>query len=269
VNKTCNIVILGSGNLATNLASALKNSGNRIVQIFSRNKANAQRMAMLLGIASFTDSYEEIEKDADIYIIAVSDSSIRDVATSVKHVKGLVVHTAGSIDISVFQDIFTDYGVFYPLQTFSRQRILSFSEIPICLEASSPENMALLKQIANGISSSVHEIDSSQREILHLAAIFVNNFSNHLFYLSSEILRSANISQHLLDQLIKETVDKAISLSPQLAQTGPAVRNNMDVIAKHMELLRRFPDFFGEVYQVLTDSIIQSSHPNNDGNSEF
>ena len=147
---------------------------------------------------------------------------------------------------------FEDFGVFYPLQTFSKNKPVNFKEIPICLEANSKKNLNLLKEIASLVSEKIFEVNSEQRRALHVSAVFVNNFSNHLFALADDYCRENDLPFEILRPLIKETVSKIETLDPYSAQTGPALRNDQKTIAAHLELL---DEDRKKIYNILTESI--------------
>lgn len=242
------IVLFGSGNVASHLYKAFSASDQaEIIQVFTRQKRKAD------FVSEKTEVISDLEKlkSADLYLLAVSDSGIAEIASDLKESGILVAHTSGSTDISVLEK-FENFGVFYPLQTFSKNRDLDYAEIPFCLEANSEANLKQLQKIAAMISKSVLEVDSEQRRALHLSAVFVNNFSNHMFSLGANICSDNELDYNILQPLIKETVSKLDELAPKDAQTGPAIRNDQETIEKHIKALT------GEqklVYQTLTDSI--------------
>lgn len=228
------IVFIGAGNLATQLALELQKSGLLIKQIYSRTDKSACQLANLLNVA-YTSNIKNIVS-ADLYIFAVSDSVIKTLSEQINCEKAIFVHTAGSVDMSVFSAK-REYGVFYPLQTFSKQRHLDFSSIPICIEAGSKNVEERLISLAKKISSKVELISSSQRKQIHLAAVFVCNFTNHMYTIGANLLESNNMSFELLKPLIYETASKIKELSPKDAQTGPAMRSDEKTINKHQDML--------------------------------
>lgn len=190
---------------------------------------------------------------ADVAIVAVSDDAIAEVSSKID--TNLVVHTSGGSHINSLKNP-KNKGVFYPLQSFSKLKEVNFNDIPICLEAESDADYHLLEKIAKLISSKVYRIDSKQREIIHVSAVFANNFSNHMFSIADEICESNQIPFDILHPLINETVKKLSDLAPREAQTGPAVRNDQETIKKHLLLL---PDKYQLIYKRLTESI-QNEH---------
>ncbi|MDB5018948.1 MAG: oxidoreductase, partial [Pedobacter sp.] len=216
------IVCLGSGNVASHLTAAFKGAGMEIVQVWSRNLSHADTLAASLNTQAIAD-LKLVDKNADLYLIAVKDDAIKDVAFSLFGVQGLVVHTSGATSIDVLKGL-AQYGVLYPLQTFSKHKDLNLSGTPFCLEASSEEGFNLMQQLGSAIGAAIYRIDSEQRKILHLAAVFACNFSNHLYHLANTVLASNNLKFDLLRPLIMETALKVQHDVPIKVQTGPAVR---------------------------------------------
>ena len=186
------ILILGTGNLATQLGMALHAQHAEIIQVFGRTGTSASDLANLLGCTSTTDK-SKIITDADLYILAVSEAAIPEVLTKATIRNRLIVHTSGSISIDVLASFSENYGVFYPLQTLTKQKAVDFSAVPICIEANSMENLEKLSRLAKTISDQVFEINSNQRRELHLAAVFVCNFVNHFYSIGEKLLQE----QHL------------------------------------------------------------------------
>ncbi|RDY61769.1 Rossmann-like and DUF2520 domain-containing protein [Flagellimonas nanhaiensis] len=226
-------VILGTGNLARHLFGVFSKTENvDVVQVVGRNE---RRLVQYFDSTHISTDFDTV-KDADVYIIAVSDRAIGDVSRFLKNKKGLVVHTSGATEMDAIQT--ENRGVFYPLQTFSEERSANFRSIPICIEARKKESLSILQELADSISDKVHKIDSEQRKKLHLAAVFVNNFTNHFYLIGEEICASAGLSFDLLKPLIRETAEKVQSMSPAKAQTGPARRNDTISMEKHLTLLK-------------------------------
>ena len=247
------IVLFGSGNLATQLGLALHSVNVEITQIFGRTERSVSQLAGLLG-CSWTMSKKEILTDADLYIVAVSDDALGEVLSGIPLANRLVVHTSGSLPMDVLSSFTSEYGVFYPLQTFSAGRDIDFREIPVCLEASSGDNLEKLRQLASTLSDKVVSIHSDDRRQLHLAAVFVCNFANHFFGIGETLLEERNLDFSLLKPLILETARKGVSLSPLAAQTGPAVRNNKAIMEKHLAMLEGHPEW-QELYQLISKNI--------------
>ncbi|NJB70161.1 putative short-subunit dehydrogenase-like oxidoreductase (DUF2520 family) [Saonia flava] len=241
-----NVVILGAGNVATHLLKAFEKSNEvSVLQVYARSKKIPK------STVPYTTEFSKIV-DADIYIIAVSDDSIQSVSKELINKKGLVVHTSGSVPMKALHRN-KNYGVFYPLQTFSKDVEIDFSTVPICLEAKTKTDLNLLKSLGNSISQNVYEVSSEQRESLHLAAVFVNNFTNHLYYLGQEICHENNLSFDLLKPLILETVNKLETSSPFNVQTGPAKRGDKGTINSHLERIK--DENIKNIYSIMSQSI--------------
>ena len=247
------IVILGAGNVATHLSVALKKAGFFIKCVYSKTIQAAKTLAVRVD-SHYTNEINQIPVEADLYIIAVKDEIIEEIIKHIKLKYGIIVHTAGSIPMDVFKDRFENYGVLYPVQTFSKFRDIDFTNIPICIESNNKILENKLIELAERLSDSVFLINSEKRKMLHLAAVFACNFANHMYSVATEILNQSDISFDLLKPLIAETAQKAIDCDPQNAQTGPAVRNDQNVIQKHLELLKDNPEF-EKIYRFVSDSI--------------
>jgi predicted short-subunit dehydrogenase-like oxidoreductase (DUF2520 family) len=249
-----NIVLIGAGNVATHLGLALKEKGFSIVQVYSRTAAAAETLGRRLQTAH-THRLEAIIRDADVYFFSVKDAALPLVLKNFPPVEGLCLHTAGSLPMDIFRgSAATRYGVFYPLQTFSRARALSFDHIPLCLETGRTEDRPLLEHLARALSDTVLFLSSEQRKRLHLAAVFACNFTNHLCGVAAQMLEEQAMDWQLLLPLIDETAAKLHTLSPREAQTGPAVRRDAPVIDEQLELLKHHPDRYA-LYRSLTQSI--------------
>ena len=247
------IVLLGSGNVATHLAKALKANGEDVLQIYSPNLVNARWLANQLS-AEAVDDLSQINQDAELYIISVKDDVIEHVAASLADVNGLVVHTSGTTDIQVLASHVKQAGVFYPLQTFSKAKDVSFLNIPLCIEATDQTQLSMLRQLASKLSEKVYELDGQKRKVLHLAAVFACNFPNHLYAMANEILQENDLDFDIIRPLIAETADKVMSNLPENVQTGPAIRNDETTMSKHLGMLESKPEM-KHIYQTLSDSI--------------
>ncbi len=240
------IVILGFGNVARHLVRAfLDTSAVEKIQIYNRSAIDIPTGA------DFTTYLSEI-MPAHVYIIAIPDDSIADFSEKLPFENQLVVHTSGSVAASELSAK-NRTGVFYPLQTFSKDRPVDFKTIPICIEGSSEQDLKILRELASCISEKVIEINSEERRQLHVAAVFVNNFTNHLYHISEEMLAENSLDFDLLKPLILETARKIETLSPGEAQTGPAIRNDQKTLKNHLELLSK--ERYRELYKTLTKSI--------------
>lgn len=247
------IVLLGSGNVATHLAKALKSKGEEIVQVYSQNLDNATLLAQSIATEAIGD-LNEIKQNADLYIISVKDDAIESVAKSLKNVTGLVVHTSGTTDINILSSQVAKAGVFYPLQTFSKSKEVSFENIPLCIEANDESQLTILNNLAAKISREVYKLNGEKRKVLHLAAVFACNFPNHLYALANKILSQNDLNFEIIRPLIAETADKVMSNLPENVQTGPAVRVDESTLNKHLSMLTDMAEL-QNIYQTLSDSI--------------
>ena len=257
MEKNLKIVLIGAGNVGTHLGKKLHQEGYNIIQIFSRKAKKAKALATNIEAES-THQFSKIKKDADLYILAVSDNAIESVAAALSKIIGknkLVVHTSGATPTLLLKTYFKHYGSFYPLQTFSISRNVNFEKVPMCIDANSYTKKILLTEIAEQLSEKIYHIDDNQRAKLHVAAVFVNNFSNNLFALGEKITQKENLPFEILKPLIEETVLKIQNHSPLEMQTGPAIRNDQNTINRHLKYLQKeFPELV-EVYQTMTKSI--------------
>ncbi|SFW25443.1 Rossmann-like and DUF2520 domain-containing protein [Cellulophaga fucicola] len=243
------VVIIGLGNIGSHLYTAFSKLDNvSVVMLY--NRTEEALLPFKNKVKSTTDSNQL--PDADIYIIATSDDSIAAVSKQLSLKNKLVVHTSGSVSIAVLDDK-NRKGSFYPLQTFSKGATVNFKEIPICIEAEDKADEALLLQLAESVSDNVHKISSEQRKSMHLAAVFVNNFTNHLYHIGKEICEENKVPFSILSPLIQETVTKLNKLSPFNAQTGPAKRNDTGTMQRHLTELTN--NTHKEIYSVLSKSI--------------
>lgn len=247
------IVILGSGHVATQLSKALLRLGHTVSQVYSRNKANAQALALVLN-TEFTTDIRTIPTDADLYLLAVSDQAIPPLAAQLpQQLQGLVVHCSGATDIAVLH-AFRHYGVIYPPQSITKDSHSQLDQIPFAIEGNNAETATQLMTLMRGISASSFYCSSQQRLALHTAAVFANNFSNALFQISYDILQAHNLSFDLLKPIILETANKVQTNIPATVQTGPAIRSDSITLAKHLQFLSEMPHWL-KIYQQLTEEI--------------
>jgi predicted short-subunit dehydrogenase-like oxidoreductase (DUF2520 family) len=242
------VVLLGSGNVASHLAVALSSATNiDLLQRYGRNNKNNSFFDPKIP---FTSNLNEIEK-ADLYIIAINDDSIEAFSTHVAHLEGLVVHTSGSVPMAAI-DRRLRKGVLYPVQTFSKGEALDFKSVPLALETENENDYKLLHELAVSISDKVIQVNTDQREKLHLSAVFANNFSNYMFLTAKDICDQNGLPFETLKPIILETARKIMNTDPLVAQTGPARRNDNLVIEKQLSSLK---DEKKEIYSVLTKAI--------------
>lgn len=249
------IVIIGAGRIAWHLSKRLKSKGLPIAQIISRTSENAEALADSMNIP-WSDSAEDIIPDADWVIIAVRDDAIESVAEAFSPYvqSALVTHTSGGTAGSVLAPYFGRCGVFYPLQSFSLEHMPVWSKIPFCVDAQSDEDVLFLKKIAKTIGNLVYRVNDEQRALLHVAAVFANNFANRCFAIAEKILDEKDLPFELLHPLMEETLTKALQDSPARMQTGPAMRGDVDTVRRHLELLDVNPEW-REIYRELSENI--------------
>lgn len=243
------VVILGAGNVATHLYKAFsKTSQVKVVQWYNKR---LESVAAYKNEVAITDDLLKLAL-ADVYIVAVSDDAIKGLTSQLPFENRLVVHTSGSVGI---YDIDKKHhrGVFYPLQTFSKTADVDFTKVPICIEVIHKEHLAILRALADALGSKSHKVNTDQRKALHLAAVFANNFTNQLYRIAHEITESQGVEFDILKPLIQETAHKIEHLTPYLAQTGPAKRNDKRTINKHLKLLEN--PHHKAIYELLTTSI--------------
>lgn len=246
------IVIIGTGNTATVLGRKLKAAGHKIVQVFGRDTSAASKLAYELGTGS-TNYWNVVIRNADIYILAVSDIAIEEVLEELQLPDKTIVHTAASVSKNILKNAAHHFGVFYPLQSLKKE-IGHLPDIPIVIDASDESTLKELETLAHSITDKVVEGDDEQRAKLHLAAVICNNFANHLYALAESYCNSEGIDFTLLLPLIKETAERLDEISPSQSQTGPALRNDRTTIEKHLELLKKYPHL-KRVYETFTESI--------------
>lgn len=254
------ITLIGAGNVGYHLGKRLFKQQLIVPQVYSRTLANATHLAKKIQ-AEGTDRLSDINDQSDVYILSVKDDVIEKVAeqlaanASLK--KKLFVHTSGAVPSTVLQPYFKNYGVFYPLQTFSKSRRVSFKNIPICIDAKKKKARKLLQQLGKKISQEVHLVKDEERAVLHVAAVFVNNFTNHLFHIAHHICEQEQVDFDILKPLIQETVCKIQSQSPYDMQTGPGRRGDRETISKHLDFLDGNPSY-QKVYRLLSNRIEES-----------
>ena len=246
------ITIIGSGNVAQHLIKTItKSDALEINQVVARNPDSLHQIIEKDKIISNLS----LLKDSDLYIISVSDDAIASVSNSLFLKDKLVAHTSGSVAMEDLSDA-NRKAVFYPLQTLSKKKEVNFKEVPLCIEAQNEADLKLLNEVAKNISDKVFEVNSEQRKSLHVAAVFVSNFVNHLYKIGSDICDEHNVPFEILKPLILETAKKVQVLAPDDAQTGPAKRNDTSTINKHLTILS--DENQKDIYKILTKSIIDN-----------
>ncbi|MBS1488057.1 MAG: DUF2520 domain-containing protein [Bacteroidetes bacterium] len=255
------ISFIGSGNVAWHLAPALDNAGFVVKEIFSRNHRHAALLTERLYQAEVKATLDFSTSQSAVFIIAVNDDSIREVAREIiLPEKALLAHSSGSVPLDELQFAATsDIGVFYPLQTFSKTKKIDFQSVPIFIESANSETEKILTTLAKAISHQVKRITSEERKALHVAAVFASNFTNHMLALGEVIAQKNNLDFEWLKPLITETINKCLQTSPREAQTGPARRGDLETLEKHMAFLHDDPHV-AEIYQLISQHIIDQYH---------
>jgi predicted short-subunit dehydrogenase-like oxidoreductase (DUF2520 family) len=247
------VVLLGAGNVASHLYKAFSKS--ELVTVNQWYNRSLEALKLYRNEVEITDNLETLA-DADIYIIAISDDAVARLSEKLPFSKRLVVHTSGSVGLHDMNSK-NMRGVFYPLQSFSKDAEMDFRNVPICVECEERKYIPFLKDLAKAINSPVHKINSDQRQVLHLSAVFVNNFTNQLYRIAHEIAESQHAEFDILKPLITETAKKIQDLSPYRAQTGPAKRNDKKTLKKHLKLMEN--EDHKDIYKLMTKSI-QKTH---------
>ncbi len=246
------IVIIGTGNTATVLGRKLRGAGHRIVQVYGRDSQAASALAYELDTES-TNYFNVVNREADLYLLAVSDSAIREVAGELRLQDRLLVHTAASVSREVLRGQAGRYGVFYPVQSLRRETGRA-PEVPVIIDAGDPVTLRQLEVLAYSISDRVVTAGDEERRKLHLAAVVVNNFVNHLYALADTYCRSEGVDFQLLLPLIRETAARLQDLPPGQSQTGPAIRGDQQTVEAHLRLLDAHPQL-RRIYGLMTESI--------------
>ncbi len=250
------IVIIGAGNVATHVSRHLHAQGHRISVVWSRTPGSARALADTLGAKACT-RLSEVEHRADFYLFAVPDSAVATLAAELSGCRGIWLHTAGALSMDVFRGLAEEYGVLYPLQSLSKIHPVRLGHIPFLIEGSSGEVEKKVYDLAISITQRVEAADSDTRLMIHLAAVFANNFSNHMVHIAYEILQELKLPVHLLEPLLEETFQKIIDVGPLQAQTGPAVRNDRETMNRHIELLKTHPEW-EKIYTFVSREIAKS-----------
>ena len=249
------VTLIGAGNLATQLGKSLKKAGVIISQVYSRTEDSARTLGELLEAEWLTD-IKSLRNEADVYIFSVKDSALSELITEVCKGRGdkLFLHTAGSMPMSCFEGKAQYYGVFYPMQTFSKSKDVNFERIPVFIEGNSIETENVIRSLANKLSQRVIRLSSADRKYLHLAAVWACNFTNYCYTVASDILSEHDIPFDVMLPLINETTEKIQNISPKEAQTGPAVRGDKNVMSQQLELMSDRADL-KELYKMLSRGI--------------
>ncbi|MFN0048941.1 MAG: Rossmann-like and DUF2520 domain-containing protein [Cytophagales bacterium] len=248
---------IGSGNVAWHLAQAFENTNHHsVLEVYSRSITNAKKLCGKLYNALPTNSLNLTESKAEIFFICVPDDAIETVCATLKLPKDcIVLHTAGSKGLEALEGLMNvKIGVFYPLQTFSKAKAVNFENIPICIELEDKLLEKSIEKLAFSICENVAFVNSNDRKVLHLAAVFACNFTNHLFSIAKNIVERENLEFKILQPLIEETIQKALANGPEKSQTGPAARKDDKTIQMHLKMLDKYTEI-QTIYQIMTENI--------------
>lgn len=256
-----NLSFIGAGNIAFHLAQSLDELGFSVLSVISKSGHSAEILAKKVGARS-SKEIRDIDPQTDVIFICIPDDEIAEVSNRINQSGRVVIHTSGSVGMnSLSQHV--NSGVLYPLQSFSTHTDVNFWNIPVLLESSNTTVERCLEQISEKLSSNVRYVNSKQRKAIHVAAVFANNFTNHLLTMAKDICERHEVDFELLHPLISNTIDKALNISPEDSQTGPAVRNDLATIEKHRVLLNSDPKTL-EIYNLITSSIMMKYNSSND-----
>jgi predicted short-subunit dehydrogenase-like oxidoreductase (DUF2520 family) len=247
------IGFIGAGRVAWHLAPALKKSGNRVIQVISKSALSAQKLGDRVG-CEHTDQITKLDRDIQILFLTVADHSLVELINDISDFRGIVVHTSGTFSALRFTCQKYKYGGMYPLQTFSIGRAVDLTDVPVFVEGCEPSITEILVKLASGFSNQVHVVSHEERRWMHLAAVWSNNFTNHMLTNAYGIMNEHSMPVEWLEPLIRETFNKAIEMGPVKAQTGPAIRHDQATIKKHVDLLS-YSQELQVLYKRITDSI--------------
>jgi predicted short-subunit dehydrogenase-like oxidoreductase (DUF2520 family) len=256
-----NITIIGSGNTATFLSNLMQKAGHRIDAIWSRNELNAKVLAEKCNSISIA-SLDQIPTSSDFIIIAISDDAIGDVVQNITQHEGIMLHTAGSVSKKVLVPVSNKFGVFYPLQTLRKEMSLN-EKLPILIDGNCDEVILQIKQLASSITDLVHIAGDEERLKLHLGAVFVSNFTNHLYQLTYEWCKQSQLSFELLLPIIREMAGRQSNVAPSQWQTGPASRGDRETLSKHLGLLKDHP-MMQQVYELMSEDLLARKQKNDE-----
>lgn len=247
------IGIIGSGNIATFFAHRFQQNGHEIIEVISRNEHHAQQLALKLQ-CNYSSSFENINTNADAYLLAVSDDAVIEICKTLRLHNKLVIHTAGTLSLSQIAESSIHTGSIWCVYSIQKEALPMHKNIPLIINASNDVSLLQVQELANCISDKVLYLNDEQKLNLHVAAVFANNFSNYLFSISHELLQNQNMSFEILLPLIQDTVNKLSHLTPNELQSGPAKRGDLKTIEKHLEVLSLQPQY-QDIYKILSEAI--------------
>ena len=248
-------IIIGAGKLAWHLGPALQKAGFRIIQVYSRTLSSAAAFGLHIDVPWTTD-VNILREDAELVIFCLTDRALEALLPQINLKNVFMIHTAGSVPSNIFEKWTSDFGVLYPLMTFTKTRSIDFRSVPVCIEANNTENEERLKGFAERISDNVSAGNFENRKIMHMAAIFACNFTNHMYHAAYDILSHSGFNFGILKPLIMETARKVLEMSPHEAQTGPASRHDKNILCIHQLTLQDQPEW-QKIYTFVSESIYQ------------
>ena len=249
------IALIGAGRVASCMGPRLKQAGHTVTGVYSRTLANAEQLAKVVGAPAF-DTLESVP-EADVYLVMLSDDALLQLAPAIVkgREKALFLHTAGSVPMDLWKEAGAKrYGVLYAMQTFSKGADIDWPEVPVFVEGCSPAELEIVRNLASDLSGKVTELSSEGRKKLHVAAVFTCNFSNHMYAIAQKLLATEGVPFSVMLPLVRETARKVESMSPEDAQTGPAIRGDRKVMDQHLELLKGYPEY-AELYRLISTDI--------------
>ncbi|MFC4870110.1 Rossmann-like and DUF2520 domain-containing protein [Negadavirga shengliensis] len=253
------IAIIGTGKVAWHFSTSLENAGHIITEVYGRDLAKARRLTSQLYDTDAQDHLDFTESAAEIFIVAVADDAISEVADAVLLPENsILVHTSGTVPLEVLGYSSAEHtGVVYPLQSFSLHRTVTWEEVPILLEAEDPDTLSKLKKLVKTLSAQHYVVRSKDRNAVHVAAVFASNFTNHMIRIAEEIMLRQGLDFEMIKPLIIEQISKCLELGPKAAQTGPASREDMETLENH-HLFLQYNDQLAEIYRLISQDIIDS-----------
>jgi predicted short-subunit dehydrogenase-like oxidoreductase (DUF2520 family) len=253
------IAVLGAGNVAWHLAPALESAGHEVTEVYARDISEAIKITERLYSSEAKDDLDFSESEAEIFILAVKDLAIPEVADEVILPEGsILVHTSGPMPLDVLGYSSASYtGIFYPLQSFTIGRKIDFEDVAFLLECEDEESLQKLRALAKSLSSLNYIVKSKDRKAIHVAAVFASNFSNHMIRISEEIMRRQGLDFEMLKPLIIEQISKTLQIGAKKAQTGPAIREDYETLEEHHQFLN-YNEEIAEIYRLISQDIIDS-----------
>jgi predicted short-subunit dehydrogenase-like oxidoreductase (DUF2520 family) len=257
-HKIRKIALIGAGKLASNFAFTLKKKGFTILQVYNRSRDPGMNLAGKVD-SRYIDDLLELTGEADLYALAVSDSALQEISEKIRLKNQVIIHFSGTTDISILKDSSSNYGVLYPPQTFTLHQSAGFINIPLCIEANNSESEGKLSAFAATLSDKIFQVNSDQRKTIHLSAIFAGNFTNFMYSIAEELLSKNNLPMTLLEPIIEKTRANAMRKNIFNSQTGPAFREDLEILKTHLDILSENPAF-KEIYRIISESIINYKH---------